>query len=153
MIWVCLFFSLSHTLLYTHSHTHTCLQTHTSLSSPPVCHFNQRSRCFAVPPVLTHLISPSIYSGCARGSLPDYCISCIVCVLLFFIVLRPCLVSPGDAESFWCFLSVLLPLPVSPVPRSLPRLISLGSLSSSFVLYFLSSASTHDRLPCFLLLH
>ncbi len=88
MIWVCLFFSLSHTLLYTHSHTHTCLQTHTSLSSPPVCHFNQRSRCFAVPPVLTHLISPSIYSGCARGSLPDYCISCIVCVLLFFIVLR-----------------------------------------------------------------
>ncbi len=67
MIWVCFFFlSLSLTLLYTHSHTHTLTHTHlhtdtyTSLSPPPVCYFNQRSRYFAVPPVLTHLISPSI---------------------------------------------------------------------------------------------
>ncbi len=56
-------FSLSLTLCCTRTHTHTrtCILTHTSLSPSPVCHFNQRSRCFAVPPVLTHLISPSIY--------------------------------------------------------------------------------------------
>ncbi len=61
-----LLLSLSLTLLYTHSRTHTLTHTHmhtdtyTSLSPPPVCYFNQRSRYFAVPPVLTHLISPSI---------------------------------------------------------------------------------------------
>ncbi len=88
-----LFLSLSHSVVHTltlshthtHTHTHTCILTLTPLSHPPVCHCNQHSRCFAVPPVL--LISPSIYSGCcARGSLLDYCMSCIVCVLLLIIV-------------------------------------------------------------------
>ncbi len=52
--------SLSLTLCCTHTHTHMHTDTYTSLSPPPVCYFNQRSRYFAVPPVLTHLISPSI---------------------------------------------------------------------------------------------
>ncbi len=59
MIWVCFFF-LSLSLCCTHTHTHMHTDTYTSLSPPPVCYFNQRSRYFAVPPVLTHLISPSI---------------------------------------------------------------------------------------------
>ncbi len=47
--------SLSLTLCCTHKHTHThiCIQTHTPTLSPPVCHHNQHSRCFAVTPVLT----------------------------------------------------------------------------------------------------
>ncbi len=54
---------------------------------------------------------------------------CIQCVLLLILVLSfvPCLVEPGDAEGFWFFLGVLLPPPVSPVPRGLSRLKSLGS--------------------------
>ncbi len=63
MIWVCFFFlSLSHSVVHTltHTHTHMHTDTYTSLSPPPVCYFNQRLRYFAVPPVLTHLISPSI---------------------------------------------------------------------------------------------
>ncbi len=63
MIWVCFFFlSLSHSVVHTltHTHTHMHTDTYTSLSPPPVCYFNQCSRYFAVPPVLTHLISPSI---------------------------------------------------------------------------------------------
>ncbi len=99
-----LLLSLSLTLCCTHTHTHTHMHTdtYTSLSPPPVCYFNQRSRCFAVPPVLTHLISLSIYSGCARGSLSDYCMSCIDCDLLLIVDLEfvPCLVPPGVAESF-----------------------------------------------------
>ncbi len=125
MIWVC--FSL--TLCCTHSLTHTCILTHRSLSPSPVCHHNQRSRCFAVTPVLTHLIIPSIYSGCACGSLPDYCVSCIVCVLSLIIELRILTLS-CSAWRCWkllVFLDVLLPPPVSPVPRGLPRLKSLGS--------------------------
>ncbi len=81
-----LLLSLSLTLCCTHTHTHTHMHTDT-YTSVIVCYFNQQSRCFAVPPVLTHLISPSIYSGCARGSLSDYCMSCIECVLLFIIEL------------------------------------------------------------------
>ncbi len=85
-----LFFSLSHSVVHTHTHTHTHMltDTYTSLSLPPVCHFIQRSRCFAVTPVLTHLISPSIYSGCACGSQSDYCMSCIERDLLLIVDLR-----------------------------------------------------------------
>ncbi len=57
MIWVCFSLTLfcTHTLshTHTHTHTHTCILTHRPLSPSPVCHHNQRSRCFAVTPVLT----------------------------------------------------------------------------------------------------
>ncbi len=110
---------LSHTLLYTHSHTHTriCILTHTSLSPPPVCHFNQR-----------------------------YCMICIQCVLLLVLELSFLTLScpAWRCRRFLGFLGVLLPPPVSPVPQGLFS-------SSSFILWFFSSVSTHDRLPCFAL--
>ncbi len=91
-----LLLSLSLTLLYTHSHTHTPnthmhTDTYTSLSPPPVCYFNQRSRYFAVPPVLTHLISPSILLFVALCRIIVY--HALYVFSCFFIVLRSCTLS------------------------------------------------------------
>ncbi len=104
--------------------------TYTSLSPPPVCYFNQRSRYFAVPPVLTHLISPSILqrlrSWLSVGLLYDVhsmCSFTYLSVEFSYLVLSR--LEMLKVSVF--FLGVLLPPPVSPVPRGLSRLKSLGS--------------------------
>ncbi len=83
MSWVCFFFSLSLTLLYTHSHTHTHTLSPTCLSSQSAFALLCSDTCSH-----SHLIIPSIYSGCACGSLSDYCMSCIECGLLLVVDLR-----------------------------------------------------------------
>ncbi len=92
MNWVCFFFSLSHTLLYTHTHTltHTHMHTDTYTSLSPTCLSFQSAFALLCSDTCSHshLIIPSIYSGCACGSLSDYCMSCIECGLLLVVELR-----------------------------------------------------------------
>ncbi len=127
MIWVCLFFSLSHTLLYTHSHTHTHMHTDTYISLSLTClSFQSAFALLAVPPV-SHSSNQSLYLQRLRSRLSAGLLyvmhSCVSLPILEFSFV-PCLVPPGDAEGFWLLLGVLLPHP--------------------FCVY--------DRLPCFALL-
>ncbi len=131
-------FFLSLTLLYTHSHTHTHTHAywHLHLSLSPTCLLFQSVFALLCSATCFHSFNQSLYFTAA--ALVALCRIIVYRALYvfscFFIVLNlvPCLVSPGDAESFWCFLGVLLPLPVSPVPWSLPWLISLEVLFSIF---------------------
>ncbi len=129
MIWVCLFFSLSHTLLYTHSHTHTHMYTDTYISLSPTCLSFQSAFALLCSATCSHSSNQSLYlqglrSRLSAGLLYDMHSMCsLTCLRVEF----SCLVPPGDAEGFWFHLGVLLPPPVSPVPRGLFRPKSLGS--------------------------
>ncbi len=136
MSWVCFFFSLSHTQLYTHTHAYRHIHLHTPTQT---CLSSQSAFALLCSDTCSHLIIPSIYSGCACGSLSDYCMSCIECGLLLVVDLRVRTLS-GLAWScceFMVFLCVLLLPPVSPVPRGPSRLKSLGPdrLQFCFVIF------------------
>ncbi len=96
-------------LSLTHSVVHTCSQTHTPALSP-TCLSSQSALALLCSDTCSHshLIIPSIYSGCACCPLSDYCVSCIGCSLSTCrntLEISPCLVSPRVAVCFlfsWC---------------------------------------------------
>ncbi len=61
MIWVCLFFSLSHTLLYTHSHTHTHMHTDTYISLSLTCLSFQSAFVLLCSATCSHSSNQSLY--------------------------------------------------------------------------------------------
>ncbi len=127
MIWVCLFFSLSHTLLYTHSHTHTHMHTDTYISLSLTCLSFQSAFALLCSATCSHSSNQSLYLLRLRSRLSAGLLYVMHSCVLFSsqsLVFVPCLVPPGDAEGFWLLLGVLLPHP--------------------FCVY--------DRLPCFALL-
>ncbi len=127
MIWVCLFFSLSHTLLYTHSHTHTHMHTDTYISLSLTCLSFQSAFALLCSATCSHSSNQSLYLQRLRSRLSAGLLYVMHSCVLFSsqsLVFVPCLVPPGDAEGFWLLLGVLLPHP--------------------FCVY--------DRLPCFALL-
>ncbi len=137
-----LFLSLTHSVVRTHTHTLTYTHMHTDTYTYSLPHLfvittsvraDLQWHLFS----LSNLIIPSIYSGCACGSLSDYCKSCIECGLLLVVDLRICTLY--RLELLWVsgFLGVLLLPPVSPVPRGPSRLKSLGPdrLQFCFVIF------------------
>ncbi len=159
MSWVCFSVSLSHSLLYTHSHTHThththtCIQTHTSTLSP-TCLSSQSAFALLCSDTCSHshLIIPSIYSGCACGSLSDYYMSCIECGLLLVVDLRVHVLSRMELLLVSGFLGVLLLPPVSPVPRGPSRLKSLGPERLQFCFVILLPVLCLRTTDCLVLL-
>ncbi len=116
--------SLSHILCctrtYTHTHTHTHTYRHIHLLSPPTCLSSQSALALLCSDTCSHshLIIPSIYSGCASCPLSDYCVSCVGCGLStcrYTLEISPCLVSPGVAVCFWFS---LCPVAASSEPSS-----------------------------------
>ncbi len=69
MIWVCLFFSLSHTLLYTHSHTHTHMHTDTYISLSPTCLSFQSAFALLCSATCSHSSNQSLYLQRLRSRL------------------------------------------------------------------------------------
>ncbi len=115
---------LSLTLCCTHTHTHTHTHAYRHIHSLSALALLCSDTCSH-----SHLIIPSIYSGCACCSLSDYC----VCHALN--VVSPLVVNFRDLTlsclAWSCcellvFLGVLLLPPVSPVPRAPSRLVSPG---------------------------
>ncbi len=69
MIWVCLFFSLSHTLLYTHSHTHTHMHTDTYISLSLTCLSFQSAFALLCSATCSHSSNQSLYLQRLRSRL------------------------------------------------------------------------------------
>ncbi len=87
MIWVCLFFSLSHTLLYTHSHTHTHTHmfTDTYISLFPTCLSFQSAFALLCSATCSHSSNQSLYLQQLRSRLSAellYIVHCM-CSLVF----------------------------------------------------------------------
>ncbi len=140
----------THAHSHTHTHTHTCIQTHTPTLSP-TCLSLQSAFALLCSDTCSHshLIISSIYSGCACGSLSDYCMSCIECGLLLVVDLRirtlSCL-----AWSCWFSRCPAAASSESSSTRSLKTEVPRTRQSTVLFCDFPSSSvSTHDRLPCF----
>ncbi len=127
MIWVCLFLSLSHSVVHALTHTHTHMHTDTYISLSLTCLSFQSAFALLCSATCSHSSNQSLYLQRLRSRLSAGLLYVMLSCVLFSsqsLVFVPCLVPPGDAEGFWLLLGVLLPHP--------------------FCVY--------DRLPCFALL-
>ncbi len=155
MIWVCLFFSLSHSVVHALTHTHMLTDTYISLF--PTCLSFQSAFALLCSATCSHSSNQSLYLQRLRSRLSVGLLYVVhwMCSLVFHSIkisylvlsrLEMLRVSGAFSVSCCCFQLVLfheVSLDWFPLDHRLQVLFCI----------FLSSASTHDRLPCFLLLH